>query len=272
LFTIHNNVEWNISYKSILFSPKDLNMYQNLSDPHVEYWPKLYVQSVLILEHAKEIMPLWLRFISWVIETNDLPLNISREMLQSNSVLEKIKKWLTKKVIQELWKTLKDKKEDYKKFWENYWKILKEGIHYEYELKSDIAWVCLFRWINNNDLITLDEYLEKAPVKTVTKDNKEENKTEEEKNKDNKVEEKTIYYIISKSVWEAFASPYISQFKEKNIDVLVLTDPIDSFLVQSFTEYKWAKLVSITSWDIELDEKTEEEKKEKEEKEKSMKW
>ena len=262
LFTIHNNVEWMVSYKSILFAPRDTNMYKNLSDPNLDFWPKLYVQNVLILEHAKELLPIWLRFISWVVETSDLPLNISREMLQENTILDKIKKALTKKVISELWNSLKNNKEDYVKFWANYWKVLKEWIHYEYELKQDIAWVTLFKWINNNDLITLDEYLEKAPVK------KEE--VEIEGKKEQK-EIKTIYYIIAKSENEAIASPYIAQFREKNIDVLVLTDAIDSFLVQSFNEYKDAKLVSITSSDIELEDKTEDEKQKEETKKQDYK-
>ena len=262
LFTIHNNVEWMVSYKSILFAPRDTNMYKNLSDPNLDFWPKLYVQNVLILENAKELLPIWLRFISWVVETSDLPLNISREMLQENTILDKIKKALTKKVISELWNSLKNNKEDYFKFWANYWKVLKEWIHYEYELKQDIAWVTLFKWINNNDLITLDEYLEKAPVK------KEE--VEIEGKKEQK-EIKTIYYIIAKSENEAIASPYIAQFREKNIDVLVLTDAIDSFLVQSFNEYKDAKLVSITSSDIELEDKTEDEKQKEETKKQDYK-
>jgi molecular chaperone HtpG len=263
LFTMHNNVEWMASYKSILFAPKEVNMYQNLSDPNVEYGPKLYVQNVLILEHAKELMPVWLRFISWVIETSDLPLNISREMLQDNITLDKIKKGLTKKVITELWKTLKNSKEDYVKFWDNYGKLVKEGIHYEHDLKEEIAGVSLFNWINDSWLITLDEYLEKATEKEVEveKDAKKE-----------KVKEKTIYYIIAKSESEALSSPYLAQFREKNIDVIILTDPIDSFLVQWFNEYKGSKLVSITSNDIELEEETEAKKKEKEEKTKDFKW
>jgi molecular chaperone HtpG len=262
LFTMHNNVEWMASYKSILFAPKEVNMYQNLSDPNVEYGPKLYVQNVLILEHAKELMPIWLRFISWVIETSDLPLNISREMLQDNITLDKIKKGLTKKVITELWKTLKNSKEDYIKFWNNYGKLVKEGIHYEHDLKESIAGVSLFKWIKSSDLITLDSYLEMALEKDV--EIEKDGKKEIEK-------QKTIYYIIAKSESEALASPYLAQFKEKNIDVLVLTDPIDSFLVQWFNEYKNAKLVSITSSDIELEEKTEKEKKAEEEKTKDFK-
>lgn len=262
LFTMHNNVEWMASYKSILFAPKELNMYQNLSDPNLEYGPKLYVQNVLILEHAKELMPIWLRFVSWVIETSDLPLNISREMLQDNTTLDKIKKGLTKKVITELGKTLKNSREDYVKFWNNYWKILKEWIHYEFDLKQDIAWVSLFNTVNEAELVSLEEYLEKAPEKEVEVEND---------GKKEKKKQKTIYYIIAKSESEALSSPYLSQFREKNIDVIVLTDPIDSFMVQGFNEYKEAKFVSITSWDIELEEKTEKEKKEVEEKQKDLK-
>ncbi len=256
LFILHNNVEWMASYKSILFSPKEVNMYQNLSDPNLEYGPKLYVQNVLILENAKELLPVWLRFISWIVETNDLPLNISREMLQDNSTLDKIKKWLTKKVINELGKILKNSKEDYLKFWSNYGKLVKEGIHYELDLKNEIAWISLFNSMNESWLITLDSYLENAPEKDV--EIEKEGKKEVEK-------QKTIYYIIAKSESEAMSSPYLAQFKEKNIDVLVLTDAIDPFLVQGFNEYKDSKLVSITTWNIELEEQTEEKKKETEE-------
>ncbi|MDD3144974.1 MAG: molecular chaperone HtpG [Candidatus Gracilibacteria bacterium] len=270
LFTIHNNVEGMVSYKSILFAPSDVNMYKNLSDPNQEFGPRLYVQNVLILENAKELIPVWLRFISGVVETSDLPLNISREMLQENTILDKIKKGLTKKVISEFENTLKNKKEDYIKFWSNYGKVVKEGIHYEYDLKQEIAGISLFKGINNSELITLDEYLEKAPAKKeeVEIEGKKEDKVNSEGRESDlgQKEIKTIYYIIAKSENEALASPYISQFKEKNIDVLVLTDAIDSFLVQSFNEFKEAKLVSITSNDIELEEKTPENKKQEEEK------
>lgn len=262
LFTLHNSVEWMVSYKSILYSPKDANLYKNLADPNLEYWPKLYVQNVLILENAKELLPIWLRFISWVVETNDLPLNISREMLQDNPSLDKIKKWLTKKVLWELKKTLEKNRDDYIKFWLNYWKVLKEWIHYDWELKEDIWEISLFKSLLNDSLITLWEYLEKAPTKEVEK---------EKDWKKEKQEEKTIYYIIAKSESEAKSSPYISQFKEKNIDVLILTDAIDSFITQSMGEYKGTKLVSITTNDIELEEVDEKTKKEKEEKLKDFK-
>ena len=262
LFAMHNNVEWMVSYKSILFAPREVNMYQDLTNPNLEYGPKLYVQNVLILENAKELLPVWMRFVSWVVETSDLPLNISREILQDNVSLDKIKKGLTKKIIWELKKSLKNSREDYLKFWENYGKILKEWIHYDADLKESIAEVSLFNSTLNSKLISLDEYLEKALEKEV----------ELEKDwKKEKVKQKSIYYIIAKSMSEALASPYLAQFKDKNIDVLALTDPIDSFIVQWFNEYKGNKLVNITTEDIELEEKTEEETKKQEEKKKEFK-
>lgn len=99
LGTIHNSIEGRVSYKSLLFIPEATNMFADMRDPNKDYGPRLYVQNVLILEHAKELLPVWLRFVSGVVETSDLPLNISREMLQSNSTLETIKKSLIKKVL-----------------------------------------------------------------------------------------------------------------------------------------------------------------------------
>ena len=270
LFSLYTSVDWMVSYKSILFSPKEQNMYQNLADPNLDFWPKLYVQNVLILEHSKELLPIWLRFVSGVIETNDLPLNISREMLQSNSTLDKIKKSLTKKVLWEFSKILKNKREDYEIFWKNYGKVLKEWIYYDYELKEEIASVSLFKTLNEANLITLEEYLSKAPEKKVKKHEHshdcdcwhEHNHEHKEHWHEEKEElKKTIYYIIAKSENEAKASPFISQFREKWIDVLILTDAIDSFWVTWISEFKWADFVSITSSEIELEEKTEEEKK-----------
>ena len=251
LFSLNTSVDWLVSYKSILFSPKEQNMYQNLADPNLDFWPKLYVQNILILEHSKEILPTYLRFISWVIETNDLPLNISREMLQNNSTLEKIKKSLTKKLLSELQKNLKEKRSDYEIFWKNYGKILKEWIYYDYDLKEEIASTSLFKSLNTNNLISLDEYLEKAPEKK---------SIEKHWDHEHEIILKNIYYIIAKSENEAKSSPFISQFKEHNTDVLIFTDAIDSFWVNNLTEYKWAKFVSITTSDVELEEKTEEQK------------
>lgn len=282
LLTIHNNVEWMVSYKSLLFVPNEKNMYHDLSNPNIEYGPKLYVQNVLILENAKELLPQWLRFVSWVIETTDLPLNISREMLQWNNVLDKIKKGLIKKVITELGVVMKKNPENYEKFWDSYWKIVKEWIYYEYDLKEEIWAISKFKSLINSTNISLDEYLEKAPeveieVEVEKHCDKWDNCCGNTECKDNKSEKvlkkvKTIYYIIWKTKSEALASPYLSQFSEKNIDVLIMTDPIDSFLFPAFNEYKWAKLVSVLSDEVNLWVETKKEKDEIKKQEKDYKW
>ena len=282
LLTIHNNVEWMVSYKSLLFAPSEMNMYQDLNNPNIDYWPKLYVQNVLILENAKELLPQWLRFVSWVIETTDLPLNVSREMLQSNALLEKIKKGLVKKVISELWKVMKSDPEKYEKFWDNYWKIIKEWIYYEQDLKEEIWAISKFKSLIEFKNISLDEYLLKAPEvemeievqkgcekwddccwNTDCKDNKKEIELKKVK---------TIYYIIWKTESEALASPYLAQFREKNIDVLVMSDPIDSFLFPAFNEFKWINLVSVLSDEVNLWEDTKKDKEEIKKQEKDYKW
>ena len=236
---IHNNVEWLVSYKSLIFIPKEKNMFANMWDPNRDFWLKLYVQNVLILENAKELIPVWLRFISWVVETTDIALNISREMLQSNIVLEKIKKGIVKKVVSELKKQINENSLEYDVFLTNYWNILKEWIHYEYDIKEEIAEVIKFKSMLIGKNISLDEYLEKN---NGSNDRKE------------------IYYIIWKSESEVLSNPYLSQFREANVDVLLLTEHIDSFVVQGLIEYKWNKLKSVTGSDIKLKEETLEEK------------
>lgn len=256
---IHINTEWIISYKSILFIPQEKNIFDSIDDPRKDYWPKLFVQNVMILEKAKDLLPIWLRFVSWVVQTSDLPLNISREMLQANPNLDKIKKSLTKKVIEKLKQELKDNSLNYDKFLQNYWKILKEWIYYEHDLRDEIASVVKFYSLLENKEITLDEYLQKAKVDKI------------EQEGENKKEIKTIYYITAKSLSEAKANPYIDQFKNKNVDVLLLVDPIDEWIVWVLSEYKWNKLVSITSSNIELEEQNEETKKLIEEQKKEFK-
>jgi len=245
---VHSSIEWTVSYNSLLFIPEQTNAFADMRDPNKDYGPKLYVQNVLILEHAKELLPVWLRFVSWVVETTDLPLNISREMLQSNATLETIKKSLIKKVLGELKKLRVKNPEGYAKFFENYWAILKEWVYYEADLKEDIAQVLEFRTRTSDKKVSLDEYLEKVSG-----------------------EEKTIYYVTGKSVSEVLASPYMAQFVENNVDVLLLTDVIDEWMIGVLDEYKWAKLKSITASDIKLKEETEEDKKKAETNEKQFK-
>lgn len=247
---IHTQLEWITSYKSVLFIPNEKNLFKNIEDHSIEFWPKLFVQNVMILENCKDLLPVYLRFISWVVETQDLPLNISREMLQSNPMLEKIKKWLTKKVLDKLKYELKENSENYDKFLKNFWKILKEWIYYDNENKELIAWILKFNSNLKSRQITLDEYLETAQIS---------------KNSNEEKEIKNIYYILAKNESEAKSNPFLSQFNKQNIDVIILSDNIDEWIIQTLSEYKWNKLISITSDEVELKNSKDEEEKLKEE-------
>ncbi len=244
---IHLNAEWIINYKSILFIPKKKNMFYNYDDASKDYGPKLFVQNVLILENAKDLLPIWLRFISWVVSTNDLPLNISREMLQINPTLEKIRKNLVKKIIEKIEFELKENK-DYDEFLNNFSTFLKEGIYYESELREKLTWLVKFKSLLNWKNITFDEYLENQKI--IKKDAEWK-------------EYKEIFYVSAKNENEALANPYIDYFKENKIDVLLFVDPIDEWIIQVLSEYKWNKLVSITKWEFEIEEKTEKSKEDK---------
>ncbi len=248
LWKIHASTEGVVSYKTLLYIPQETNMFADMRDPSKDYGPKLYVQNVLILEHAKELLPVWLRFVSGVVETNDLPLNISREMLQSNKTLDTIKKSLIKKILWELKKIRENEAEKYTKFFSNYGAILKEGVYYEHELKEDIASVLEFSTLLEEKSLSLDDYLSSIEWDT-----------------------KTIYYITWKSRSEVLASPYLEQFRKNKVNVLLLTDPIDEWMIGVLDEYKWAKLKSISASDIELEETSEEEKKKQEKQAKDYK-
>jgi len=250
---IHTKTEGNVSYTALLYIPMAKNMFLGSADSQTEYGPKLFVQNVMILEKAALLLPVWLRFVSWVVQTSDIPLNISREMLQGNPNTEKIKKSLTKKIIDTLKKELINNRENYENFLGNFGNILKEGIYYEIDLKEEIAGTITFYSLLENKKITLDEYLKKA---------------QEEKKDDKNI--KKIYFITAKSLAEAKANPYIDQFQKKNIDVLLLVDPIDEWLTGSLTSYWGNPLISITGKDVEL-EVSEEEKKQQEEKAKEYK-
>lgn len=245
---IHSSIEGTVSYNSLLFIPEQTNQFADMRDPNKDYGPKLYVQNVLILEHAKELFPVWLRFVSGVVETTDLPLNISREMLQSNTTLETIKKSLIKKILGELKKIRVKSPDEYAKFFENYGSILKEGVYYEKDMQADIAGILEFDTLLEDKKISLDEYLEKFDG-----------------------EDKTIYYIVGKSHSEVLASPYMAQFTENKVNVLLLTDTIDEWMIGVLDEYKGIKLKAITASDISLKEETLEEKKKAETNEKSFK-
>ena len=246
---IHLHIEGAVNYKALLYIPKEHNQFAAMQ-PDQDYGPTLYVQNVLIKEHAKELLPVWLRFVKWVVETNDLPLNVSREILQNSPVMQKIQASLIKEVIKSLARQKKKHADNYLAFHKNYGRMLKEGIHYDMQRKEEIADIVLFHSMKEDKLISLAHYVEIMDDK-----------------------QNEIYYLPGATLTELQQSPYLSQFKKHNIDVLLLNDPIDEYVVSSLGKYKEKDLKIASSQDIELedDKESKEKKKEVEKKEKEHK-
>lgn len=235
---MHNKAEGAIEYTTLFYIPSKapMDMYR------VDYQTgiKLYINRVFITDDEKELMPTYLRFLRGVIDSKDLPLNVSREILQSNAVMAKIKNASVKKVLSELAKMAKNDKEKYDKFYAEFGNVLKEGLYNDFANREKILELLQFNTLNSNEKTTIEEF-----VTNVDTDKKE------------------IYYITGKSsVSMLKSSPALERFKAKNIDVLILNEEIDTIIFPMVHEYKEYKLVHIS--DAKLEE-SEEEKKAKEE-------
>ncbi len=238
---MHNHAEGAIEYTTLFYIPSKapLDIYR------VDYQPgvKLYINRVFITDDEKELMPTYLRFLRGIIDSKDLPLNVSREILQSNPVMAKIRNASVKKVLSELSKMMKKEKEKYDTFYSEFGNVLKEGLYSDFGNRDKILDLLKFHTINSDEMTTLEEF-----VKNVDEEKKE------------------IYYITGKmSVDMLKNSPALEKFKAKGIDVLVLNEEIDTIVFPMVTEYKEYKLVNVT------DAKLEDEEAQKEEKEKLQK-
>jgi len=225
---IHNKVEGKNEYTNLLYIP---------SKPPFDLWNresprglKLYVQRVFIMDDASNFLPIYLRFLRGVLDTNDLPLNVSREILQNNPMVDTIKKALTKRTLDSL-KKLKEKSFDkYKEFWNEYGLVLKEGPAEDIENRELIASLMLFNSSNLsdcNDLTSFDEYIEKM-------------QSEQEK----------IYFCVADTFEAAINSPHIEKLKSNGIEVLLLTDRIDEWLMTNIFEYKGKQLLNLAKEEI----------------------
>jgi molecular chaperone HtpG len=206
--------------------------------------PTLYVKRVQIMDHCEQLIPLYLRFIKGIVDSSDLPLNISREMLQANRQVQFINKNVTKKILDTLADMKKNEYKNYLKFYREFGKILKEGIHFDFSRKEKIADMLLFQSTKKavETYTTFQEYVDNM-----------------------KKEQNEIYYIIGTSRDEVMKSPYLETFKDKGYEVLIMLDEIDDLIMNSLNEYKGKKLKSVVKGDITLDkaEKTDKEKTEK---------
>lgn len=226
--TIHNQIEGVVSYTNLLFIPSIKPF--DLFHPDRKTSVKLYAKKVFISEDLN-LVPSYLRFLRGLIDSNDLPLNISRETLQHNLVLEKIKKSVVKKVLSELKKKSQKEDEDYIKFWENFGAVLKEGLCESSDTREDILDICRFYSSKSPDkLISLKDYIERA----------KENQT-------------NIFFLSGESIAKIESSPQLEIFKQKDVEVLYLTDAVDDFWVTVALPYHEKEFLSITRSDIDLD-------------------
>lgn len=235
---IHFRAEGTSEFSALLYIPS--NMPFDIYYKDYKMGPTLYVRRVQIMDHCEELLPRYLRFVKGVVDSSDLPLNVSREILQSNRQVAIINKNVTKKVLDTLADMKKNDKDNYILFYNEFGRILKEGVHFDFSRKEAIADLLLYHSINKGpDLyVSLQEYVDGM------KEGQEE-----------------IYYITGTSYDEAKSSPYLEAFKEKGYDVLVMLDEVDDFIATGL-EFKGKKFKSAIKGDITLDKEVEKEKKE----------
>ncbi|HEY9080391.1 molecular chaperone HtpG [Magnetovibrio sp.] len=225
--TIHNRIEGVVSYTNLLFIPSMRPF--DLFDPERKGHVKLYVNRVFITEQAAGLLPPYLRFLRGVVDSEDLSLNISREMLQTDPKLAKIRTGLTKKVLSELKKKADKSPDDYAQFWDNFGVVLKEGLVDDFAMRDSLLELARFK-STAEDMTSLTGYVERM------KDGQD-----------------AIYYIAGEDAAQVATSPHLEGFKAKGVEVLLLTDPVDEFWMQHITQFSDKSFKSITRGAADLD-------------------
>ncbi len=243
--TLHIAAEGTLEYRALLFIPKSAGM--EMMMPGRKHGLSLYVRNVFIGDDIEELVPSWLRFLKGVVDSSDLPLNVSRELLQDDAIIRKIRGDLTNRVLKLLAEMAKDKPEEYEAFTLALGDFLKEGYHSDWENKAKIVELLRFRNLKDGKYTSLKAYKEAMPA-----------------------EQKAIYMLTADTLQAAQQSPCLEQLKAKGYDVLFLTTPVDQFIASEFYEYDGTKIAFADKGDLELDD-AEKVKKELETAEKELK-
>jgi molecular chaperone HtpG len=246
---MHNNVEGNLEYTSLLYLPAKAPF--DLYEMEQRQGVKLYVRRVFIMDDTEnKLMPRYLRFVRGVIDSNDLPLNVSREILQSNKVIETIKKASVKRVLQSLNRMADDDKEQYQKFWDEFGNALKEGTVEDFSNKDKVLKLLRYASTSNEDdtqNVSLDDYISRM-----------------------KAGQDKIYFITADNYAAAKNSPHLEVFRKKGIEVLLMHDRVDEWMMGHVMEFEDKKFQSVAKGDLDLgDMDTEEDKQEQEKIEKA---
>ena len=245
----HNRVEGTSEYIHLLYIPSQAPF--DLWNRDYRRGIKLYVQRVFIMDEAENFMPHYLRFVRGVIDSSDLPLNVSREILQNNKVVETIRKGSVKKILNLLEDLAKNSPDKYQQFWNAFGEVLKEGPAEDFANKEQIAQLLRFATtddVNAGQIVSLNDYIARMPA-----------------------EQKHIYYVTADTLAGAKSSPHLEIFRKKNIEVLLMHHRVDEWLVSHLTEFQGKTLLSITQGELDLgDLENEEAKKVQEEVDKSF--